>query len=38
MAYQRNSRPGANFNFGAPIFPKNIGKRGGGGGAGGEGD
>ena len=24
-----------NFNFGAPIFPKNIGERGGGGGEGG---
>ena len=23
-------QPGANLNFGAPIFPKNIGQRGGG--------
>ena len=29
-AYQRNSGAGANFCFGGPIFPENVGERGGG--------
>ena len=29
-SYQRNSGAGANFCFGGPIFPENVGERGGG--------